>query len=83
MLNKFKITVFFESKLKGSNVNVSRFVTFLTFIGDPQLTMAMSCLAAGFSTVVTSFRTLESEAWISERSWLLGFVSAIMSCKAN
>ena len=43
------------------------------------LTMAMSCLAAGFSTVVTSFRTLESEAWISERSWLLGLVSAIMS----
>ena len=79
MLNKFKITVFFESKLKGSNVTFCD----IPDIGDPQLTMAMSCLAAGFSTVVTSFRTLESEAWISERSWLLGFVSAIMSCKVN
>ena len=32
------------------------------------LTMAMSCLAAGLTTVVTSFSALESAAWISVRS---------------
>ena len=79
MLNKLKLQYFSSQNKKGP---MSTFCH-IPDIGDPQLTMAMSCLAAGFSTVVTSFRTLESEAWISERSWLLGFVSAIMSCKVN
>ena len=64
--------VSFKTKPKREK-NVRHFVTMMI------LTMAMSCLAAGFSTVVTSFRVLESEALISERSWELGLVSAIMS----
>ena len=42
------------------------------------LTMAMSCLAAGLTTVVTSFSALESAAWISVRSWELGLESDML-----
>ena len=42
------------------------------------LTIAMSCLAAGFSTGVTSFNFVESAVLMAERSSELGLVSDIL-----
>ena len=46
---------------------------------SPNLTIAMSCLAAGFSTGVTSFSPLVSAPWIADSSSEVGLHSDILA----
>ena len=67
VFGKRLLLAFFGQNMYPFKINFRNLPTFLN--NWKSLTIAMSCLAVGFSTVVTSFRpSFVSPAWMADRS---------------